>query len=118
MTIVSRQPIDPSPRIAAPSVLPVFLDLTGKRAIVAGGTEGAGWKVELLVAAGAKVDVYAGDVSGSMGELIARHPKICHVSRRWRAENLPGAAVALRHAKTEQETATFVACFGRSMQRD
>jgi siroheme synthase (precorrin-2 oxidase/ferrochelatase) len=27
---------------------PVFLDLTGKRAVVAGGSDGAGWKAELL----------------------------------------------------------------------
>ena len=40
--------------------LPVFLALDGKRAVVAGGSSAAAWKAELLSAAGARVEVYAG----------------------------------------------------------
>ena len=36
-----------------------FFNLKGKRAIVAGGSDAAAWKVELLSAAGARVDVFA-----------------------------------------------------------
>ncbi len=54
MQLVSRQPSETAPaRIQPLSVLPVFLDLAGKRAVVAGGTDGAAWKAELLAAAGA-----------------------------------------------------------------
>lgn len=38
------------------SLLPLFLDLKGKRALVIGASQGAKWKVELLGSAGAIVD--------------------------------------------------------------
>jgi predicted YcjX-like family ATPase len=41
------------------AVLPVFLKLAGKRAVIVGGNEPALWKAELLAAAGAEVDVIA-----------------------------------------------------------
>ena len=107
MNIVSRQPSDPAPRIGSLSVLPVFLDLAGKRAIVAGGSEAAAWKAELLVAAGAEVDLYAGGLSESMGELIARHTRVRHYPRSWRAEDFQGAAVALCDAEDEDEAMAF-----------
>jgi len=44
-----------SARIEPLAVLPVFLDLHGKKAIVVGASEGALWKAELLVQAGASV---------------------------------------------------------------
>lgn len=40
-------------------MLPVFLDLEGKRAVVIGGSAAAAWKAELLAAAGAYVDIHA-----------------------------------------------------------
>ncbi|MFZ1429512.1 MAG: NAD(P)-dependent oxidoreductase, partial [Geminicoccaceae bacterium] len=49
------------PRMAPLSKLPIFLDLAGKRAIVAGGSAAAAWKAELLAAAGARVEVLAVD---------------------------------------------------------
>ena len=41
------------------AVLPVFVPLQGKRAVLAGSSGGAPWKVKLLAAAGAQVDVLA-----------------------------------------------------------
>ncbi len=38
------------------SLLPLFLDLKGKRVIVIGASQGAKWKAELLAAAGAQVE--------------------------------------------------------------
>ncbi|HLH88657.1 MAG TPA: siroheme synthase CysG [Xanthobacteraceae bacterium] len=52
-----------SPRMEALARLPVFFALAGKRTIVAGGSAAAAWKIELLAAAGAHVDVYAADPS-------------------------------------------------------
>ena len=49
MQVVSRQRNEAAPaRIQPLAAPPVFLDLTGKRAVVAGGSDGAGWKAELL----------------------------------------------------------------------
>ena len=47
------------PRMERLARLPVFFGLSGKRAVVAGGTAPAAWKAELLSAAGAQVDVFA-----------------------------------------------------------
>lgn len=67
-----------SPREAAPArmgrlaKLPLFMELTGKRVIVAGGGAGAAWKAELLAAAGADVAVYAAEPAEEMEALVAR----------------------------------------------
>ena len=47
------------PRMAPLAKLPVFLDLAGRRAVVAGGSAAAAWKAELLAACGARVVVLA-----------------------------------------------------------
>ena len=43
-------------RVESLSVLPIFLDLRGKRVIVIGGDGPAVWKAELLAKAGADVN--------------------------------------------------------------
>ena len=60
------------PRMETLARLPVFFALTGKRAVVAGGTAAAAWKAELLAAAGAAVEVYAADPSEEMIEIAAQ----------------------------------------------
>ena len=60
------------PRMEALARLPVFFALTGKRAVVAGGSAAAAWKAELLAAAGATVDVYAADPGEEMIEIAAQ----------------------------------------------
>lgn len=108
MQVVSRQPSEATPpRIQPLSVLPVFMDLAGKRAIVAGGTEAAAWKAELLVAAGADVHVYANEVSGEMARFIDREPAVILHHNAWSAACLRHAAVALVDAEDEAEAARF-----------
>ena len=59
-----RTPVEAKPpRMERLSRLPVFFALTGKRAVLAGGTPAAAWKAELLSAAGAEVDVFASEMS-------------------------------------------------------
>lgn len=71
MRIVSQPPSDREPRRMQPlSVLPVFLSLDGKTALVCGGTDAAAWKAELLEAAGARVRVVA--PMGGRGEAMSR----------------------------------------------
>lgn len=110
MQLVSRQPSESAPaRIQPLSVLPVFLDLSGKRVVVAGGTDGAAWKAELLAAAGAKVDVYAPReaLSDEMLRLTESESSISLNDRVWKPQNLANAAVALCDAEDESEAAAF-----------
>ncbi|UYN99643.1 MAG: siroheme synthase CysG [Devosia sp.] len=67
-------------RIAPLAVLPVFFDLHGKRAVVIGGGEPAAWKIELLAAAGAQVEVFAEEICEELQSLLncTPHPPSGH----------------------------------------
>ena len=72
---VSRRPrAERAARMAPLAVLPVFLKLKGRRVVVAGGSEAAVWKAELLAAAGAEVAVYAEDPCTGMLDLAEAPP--------------------------------------------
>jgi uroporphyrin-III C-methyltransferase/precorrin-2 dehydrogenase/sirohydrochlorin ferrochelatase len=91
--------------------LPVFLDVVGQRAVVAGGSARAAWKAELLLAAGAQVEVWAETLEPEMAGLVngkADH-SIQHQPRRWKAETLAGAAVAFADIGDEVEATAFAA---------
>ena len=64
------QPIEPAKtrpaRLAALSKLPIFLDLAGKRVVIAGGGKPVAWKAELLSAAGAQVTVFSAQPSAEL----------------------------------------------------
>ncbi|MGB3502891.1 MAG: siroheme synthase CysG [Mesorhizobium sp.] len=110
MQLVSRQRSETAPaRIQPLSVLPVFIDLAGKRAVVAGGTDGAAWKAELLAAVGAKVDVYAPReaLSDEMLRLTKSKSSISLNDRVWQPQDLANSAVALCDAEDESEAAAF-----------
>lgn len=99
----SRTPSEADPpRIQALAKLPVFLELRGRRAVVAGGTVAAAWKAELLVAAGAAVDVFASAPCDEMLALdVAVNP------RTWRAEDVAGAAIAIADCGDDDEAKRF-----------
>jgi uroporphyrin-III C-methyltransferase/precorrin-2 dehydrogenase/sirohydrochlorin ferrochelatase len=108
MRIVSRQPSESGPaRIAALSVLPVFLDLAGKRAVVAGGGAAAAWKAELLAAVGAEVHVYADTLCAEMRGLVEGKAAVFHHPRVWSASCFAGAAIAVADARDDAEAAAF-----------
>jgi uroporphyrin-III C-methyltransferase/precorrin-2 dehydrogenase/sirohydrochlorin ferrochelatase len=112
MQLISAQPSDVAPaRIKPLSVLPVFLPLIGKRAVVAGGSDAAAWKAELLAAAGADVHVYAReeDISAEFTKILERERAITLHARAWDAACLKGAAVALAVADNDEEAAAFEA---------
>lgn len=96
-----------SARIAPLAVLPVFFDLRGKRVVVAGGGGPAAWKVELLAAGGARVDVFAEQVCEELSALtpssITLHP------RPWTPADLEGAALAIADIEDDAEAHAFVA---------
>lgn len=113
MQIVSRQPSSVEPaRIAPLSVLPVFFDLAGKDVIVCGGSDAAAWKAELLVAAGARVRLFAPheEVESQMLRLITREAgsaRLDHHSRRWAPADFEGAALSISDALEGGEAKTF-----------
>ena len=92
--------------------LPIFLELAGRSAVVAGGSAAAAWKAELLAAAGAAVTVYA----QSPGEEVRRlaSDTISLVPRRWAAADLKDAAIAILDAEDDKDAAAFAAA-GRTL---
>ncbi len=86
-----------APRLRPLAVLPVFMDLSGKRAVVAGRGDAMVWKAEVLAAAGAHVRVYASQVSEELSALGAASPtgRIEIVARDWQRDDLKGAAIAV-----------------------
>jgi uroporphyrin-III C-methyltransferase / precorrin-2 dehydrogenase / sirohydrochlorin ferrochelatase len=109
---MSRDPTEiPTARIGRLSRLPVFFALEGKRAVVAGGGQPATWKAELLSAAGARVDVFACEVSDDMRSLVAAPPAgtIAVHSRRWTSTDFAGVAIAVAECASDVEAAQFAA---------
>ena len=107
-----RSPEETQPhRMEALATLPVFLKLKGKRAVLAGGSEAAAWKAELISAAGANLDVYAEDPSAEMLEAAAAPPagSITVHRRTWQPGDLEGAAIAIGAITNDEEAAAFVA---------
>jgi len=113
MQIVSRQPSSVEPaRIAPLSVLPVFFDLAGKDVIVCDGSDAAAWKAELLIAAWARVRLFAPheDIEPEMLSLITREAgsaRLDHHSRRWAPADFEGAALAISDAMEGEEAKAF-----------
>ncbi len=87
----------PPARMEPLARLPVFFALEGRRALVAGGTQGAAWKAELLSAAGAEVAVYAPETCDHIIALAIDPPKgaITIHRRAWAPEDLTGTAIAV-----------------------
>lgn len=109
MPPASRKPVEvpvrsTGRRIAPLAVLPLFIDLHGKRAVVAGNEAPAAWKAELLAAAGAQVDVFAPQ---PCAELQALTDTIALQPRHWRAGDLADAAIAVIDAEDDHDAAAF-----------
>jgi uroporphyrin-III C-methyltransferase/precorrin-2 dehydrogenase/sirohydrochlorin ferrochelatase len=106
--MTDRIPTEARPaRMDSLARLPVFFALAGKRALVAGNTAGAAWKMELLSAAGAQVDIFAPapgeDMLASLTETMTLH------RRRWTAQDFAGAAIAVGAFDDDTDAAAFAA---------
>jgi len=88
------------------SRLPVFFALAGKRAVIAGGSAAGAWKAELLAAAGAEVEVYAGDPGEEMLDIAAQTNITIH-HREIEASDFANAALAIGAFEDEGEAAAF-----------
>ena len=107
---LTRTPSETRPgRMQPLARLPVFFSLQGKRALLAGGSEAAAWKAELLSAAGACVEVYAHEICDELAQLIDDPPRGGIVLRAsaWTPGDFEGAAVAIGAFEDEAGAASF-----------
>ena len=77
------------------ATLPVFLKMAGRTAIIAGGSDAAAWKAELVAAAGADVQVFAPHPGPALQALMVARPEIVVTTRAWRPDDLSGAVLAI-----------------------
>ena len=100
----------PRERMAALATLPVFYKLHGKKVLVAGGSDAAAWKAELLAAAGAEVHVYAQELDPVFSDLIAE-PSVAgsYIWHQiaWSLECFEHMQIAICDAETEAEARAF-----------
>jgi len=97
------------PRMQALARLPIFLALTGKRALIAGDGPPVAWKAELLSAAGADVAVFAERPCEELRAVATQAARTAIVlqQRAWRIEDFTGAAVAVGGFDDEAEAERF-----------
>ena len=112
-SLAERVPLATPARIAALANLPLFHRIAGRKAVVAGGSDGALWKAELLAAAGADVLVLAGDATqAEKYQTLAASPaggSVTVLPRGWIPADLDGAALAVAAPVDRDEALRFVA---------
>ncbi|MDT9597395.1 siroheme synthase CysG [Sphingosinicella rhizophila] len=100
-------------RIASLPNLPLFHKLQGRKVVVAGSSQGALWKAELLSASGADVLVLADhEVGASLYRDLAARPvsgPVTILPREWTEEDLDGAALAVADIADRDAALRFVA---------
>ncbi len=108
-----RIPAPAPARIAPLANLPLFHRIAGRKAVVAGSSDGALWKAELLAAAGADVLVLASDAPGAEKfDALASQPpggSVTVLARSWLAADLTEAALAVGAPADREEGLRFVA---------
>ncbi|MET4635341.1 siroheme synthase CysG [Kaistia defluvii] len=108
MPLASRQPRITAPRIDPLAVLPIFLRLEGRRALVVGHSAAAAWKAELLAATGATTCLACVGDAPLAPELAA----LVDAGRiswlgAYEPQQLRGMAVAVFDAETDEQAAQF-----------
>jgi uroporphyrin-III C-methyltransferase/precorrin-2 dehydrogenase/sirohydrochlorin ferrochelatase len=85
-----------APSASAEELLPVFLNVGGRKVVVVGGGRVAATKVRSLLRAGARITVVAPEVSKEL-----RHAPVKVAQTRFRAEHLHGAWLVVAAATRE-----------------
>ena len=97
-------------RLGRLALLPLFADLDGRPALVAGDSPAAAWKAELLAAAGADVRVASADPCAELAVLLsegAAAGRLTRLPRAWRPDDLDGMSIAVADAADEDEARRF-----------
>ena len=108
---------DRAPRPTAPrrierlATLPLFHTLDGRKVVLAGSSEGALWKAELLASAGCNLLILAGGSAEMFAELAADPPSgtVEVLARNWQAADLDGATLAIADIDAVEEAKAFAA---------
>ena len=95
------------------ATLPVFFRMHDKRAVVAGGTDAAAWKAELLAASGARVHVHARNPGEAMLAL-ARAGTVIHHDCDWTPGIFQDVAIAVCDAGSDDEAQAFFDAAGEA----
>ena len=100
-------------RIADLATLPVFFNLRGRKVVLAGASNGAAWKAELLAATGAIVHVYCKDPEETLMQLLDEaHSESRHYvwhRHDWTPDSFNGALLAIGDIEEAEEAERFVA---------
>lgn len=110
-----RAPEDIAPAQIAPlSRLPVFFALEGRRVVVAGDSPATAWKVELLAACGADVEVFTRSPCGELLALAGQSPRgqpsrsfVSIHRRRWSETDFTGATLAVGGFDNDDDAQAF-----------
>lgn len=97
-------------RIEKMAVLPIFCKLEGRKIIIAGGSDAAAWKAELMAACGAQVHVYAETLSNVFVEKITSKGGLgsyVHHLKEWDTQAFDSAALAICDAENGEEAGRF-----------
>jgi uroporphyrin-III C-methyltransferase/precorrin-2 dehydrogenase/sirohydrochlorin ferrochelatase len=97
-------------RVQALATLPVFYKLHGKKVVLAGGSDAAAWKAELLAAAGADVHIYAQELEPAFAALIAELGVSGHFiwhKKNWDDGSFAHSQIAICDAETDAEAQRF-----------
>lgn len=91
------------------AVLPVFYKLAGRKVVLAGGTDAAAWKGDLLAASGAMVHVYAQELDPEFEEVMAgeRAANFIYHKRPWANDIFEHATIAIADAQSDGEAQAF-----------
>ncbi|ASY65576.1 Siroheme synthase (plasmid) [Sinorhizobium sojae CCBAU 05684] len=96
------------------ATLPLFWSLTQKKVVVAGGSDAAAWKAELIAASGAEVHLYA--PRAGLGEALldlldrgAAHAggRFIHHDEAWHEDIFADAALAIADCEEDYEAEAF-----------
>lgn len=98
-------------RIAPLATLPLFHKLAGRKVVLAGDSDGAVWKAELLAAAGAELVVFAPEKPEAFAALVAEPlaGSVTVFPRTWLPVDLGNARFAVADVETDEEAERFVA---------
>lgn len=89
-------------RIDALATLPVFFKLEGRRVVILGGTDAAVWKTELVLAAGADVEVVSESFDPAFTDL-PHQDRLSLRDKAWETSDLWGAAFVIADAADDAE---------------
>jgi len=121
MTPISRKPVEVKrrrtpARVGPLASLPLFFPLEGRKVVLAGESDAAAWKAELLAAAGAEVHVYAENLDPAFETLLKtgnENGRFLWHRRPWAQDSFDGAILAIVNAETEGEAQAF-ACAAKA----